>query len=68
MSKSDTPFLDGLCNALALASLIASREEALKRKAQPKVRRTRTTRQIYDAKRGKIITLCTESESVTSNQ
>ena len=68
MSKSDTPFLDGLCNALAVASIAISREEALKRNAQPKVRRTRTVRQVYDAKRGKIVTLCTESESVTSNQ
>ena len=68
MSKSDTPFLDGICNTLAITSLIVSREEARKRNAQPKVRRTRTARQVYDAKRGKIVTLYTESESVTSNQ
>ena len=68
MSKSNTPFLDGLCNALAIASIAISMEEARKRKAQPKVRRTRTARQVYDTKRGKIVTLYTESESVTSNQ
>ena len=59
MSKeSSTPILDGVCAFLALASIVT-------RKKRPTRKITRSTRQTYDAKRGKIITLENESTTYT---
>lgn len=59
MAKSNTSFFDGaltVMNALALL-------DRQSRPRRPSVRRTITRRQVYDAKRGKIITLTTETIS-----
>ena len=54
---AEKTMLDSLANALALATVIS-------KKKKPTVRRTRTVRQVLD-KNGNIVTLCSESETVT---
>lgn len=53
------PFITAVSNALSLAA-VASRITAKKRTHKTSLRRT--TRQVYDAKRGKVINLTTVSE------
>lgn len=59
MAKSNASFFDGaltVMNALALL-------DRQNKPRRPSIRRTVTRRQVYDAKRGKIITLTTETIS-----
>lgn len=59
MSKSDTPILDGVCALLAFTSLAT-------RKKRPTRKVTKTYRQVYDSKRGRVITLETVSDTYTA--
>lgn len=61
MSKSDTPILDGVCALLAFTSLAT-------RKKRPTRKITKTYRQVYDSKRGRIITLETTSTTYTTQE
>ena len=59
MAKSNASFFDGaltVMNALALL-------DRQNKPRRPSIRRTVTRKQVYDAKRGKIITLTTETLS-----
>lgn len=55
---AEKTMLDSLANALALATVIS-------KKKKPTVRRTRTARQVLD-KHGNVITLYTETETITA--
>lgn len=55
---AEKTILDSLANALALATVI-------NKKKKPTVRRTRTARQVLD-KHGNVITLYTETETITT--
>lgn len=61
MAKS-SGFFDG---ALTMLNAIALLEKTENKPRRPTIRRTITRRQVYDAKRGKIITLTTETISGT---
>lgn len=61
MSKSDTPILDGVCALLAFTSLAT-------RKKRPTRKITKTYRQVYDSKRGRVITLETVSDTYTTQE
>ena len=54
---AEKTMLDSLANMLALATVLT-------KKKKPTVRRTRTARQVLD-KHGNVITLYTETETVT---
>lgn len=54
---AEKTMLDSLANVLALATVIT-------RKKKPTVRHTRTARQVLD-KQGNVVTLYTETETVT---
>lgn len=56
---AEKTLLDHLATALAVATVISKNT-----KKQPTVRRTRTARQVLD-KHGKVITLYTETETIT---
>lgn len=55
---AEKTLLDSLANALALATVFT-------KKKKPTVRRTHTTRQVLD-KHGNVVTLYTETETVTA--
>lgn len=55
---AEKTMLDGLANMLAVATVLT-------RKKKPTVRRTRTARQVLD-KHGNVVTLYTETETVTT--
>ena len=57
MAKTNSGFFDG---ALTMLNAIALLDQQSKPR-RPSIRRTITRRQVYDAKRGKIITLTTET-------
>ena len=59
--RNDTPILDALLGALTIASFCGRKN----RRKRPQVTRRITTRQVYDAKEKKVITLTNISESVT---
>lgn len=61
MSKS---MLDSIANALALASVIAAKEQNNRKST---VRRTRTARQVLD-KKGNVVTLYTDTETITARR
>ena len=61
MSKSNTPILDGVCALLAFTSLAT-------RKKRPTRKITKTYRQVYDSKRGRVITLETTSATYTTQE
>ena len=61
MAKTNSGFFDG---ALTMLNAIALLDQQSKPR-RPTLRRTITRRQVYDAKRGKIITLTTETISGT---
>lgn len=54
---AEKTMLDSLANALAVATVLT-------KKKKPTVRRTRTARQVLD-KHGNVITLYTETETIT---
>ena len=54
---AEKTMLDSLANALAVATVLT-------KKKKPIVRRTRTARQVLD-KHGNVITLYTETETIT---
>ena len=55
---AEKTLLDNLANALALATVIS-------KKKKPTIRRTRTARQVLD-KHGNVVTLYTETETITT--
>lgn len=55
---AEKTMLDGLANMLAVATVLT-------RKKKPTVRKTRTARQVLD-KHGNVVTLYTETETVTT--
>lgn len=55
---AEKTMLDGLANMLAVATVLT-------RKKKPTVRKTRTARQVLD-KQGNVVTLYTETETVTT--
>ena len=55
---AEKTLLDSLANALALATVFT-------KKKKPTVRRTRTARQVLD-KHGNVVTLYTETETLTA--
>lgn len=55
---AEKTMLDSIANALAFATVLS-------KKNKPTVRRTRTARQVLD-KHGNVITLYTETETVTT--
>lgn len=57
MAKTNSGFLDGALTMINALSLF----ERQNRRRRPSIRRTVTHRQVYDAKRGRIITLMTET-------
>lgn len=61
MTKTNTGFLDGALTVINALSLLDRQSKP----RRPSIRRTITRRQVYDAKRGKIITLTTETISGT---
>lgn len=61
MAKTNSGFLDGALTMINALSLLDRQNKP----RRPSIRRTITRRQVYDAKRGKIITLTTETISGT---
>lgn len=57
MAKTNSGFFDGALTMLNAIALL----DRQSRPRRPTIRRTITRRQVYDAKRGKIITLTTET-------
>ena len=57
---AEKTLLDNLANALALATVIS-------KKKKPTIRRTRTARQVLD-KHGNVVTLYTETETITTQR
>lgn len=57
---AEKTMLDSIANVLAFATVLNNK------KKQPTMRRTRTSRQVLD-KQGNVITLHTETETITTN-